>query len=364
MSDTSIPASGRRDGTLAGTILVRIVVPLWVLAGASVKFGTFNPALLPEPILDLVKITAGPFGVRDLGWWLEMWLRFFIGAEFAAALVMFLSPKLARFTASFLLAVFLAVLAATMAKSAQREGITAIWSGSCGCFGSASPPPIAMFGIDAALLAGVVFLRPRRGAIVPLRPWLVAASVVVGFGISYGRPTPVIKLEPMPTPVPAQPSSPAPVDGGASASAAGSWGEIPDRLEPFYFTEFSEWIGRPLSSQPIARLVSRPLPDWVDEDRFHLVFYRSDCDKCHELLDAFFSGPLETPVLAVEIPDGDPAAALGMPCEECLLHRLPEGTEYVLTTPVLLTVENGIVLAACEDSDDHALVSSTIAATP
>ena len=30
MSDTSIPASGRRDGPLAGTILVRIVVPLWV----------------------------------------------------------------------------------------------------------------------------------------------------------------------------------------------------------------------------------------------------------------------------------------------------------------------------------------------
>ena len=112
-----------------------------------------------------------------------------------------------------------------------------------------------------------------------------------------------------------------------------------------------------------ARL-GRPLPDWIDEDRFHLVFYRSDCDKCHELLDAFFSGPLETPVLAVEIPDGDPAAALGMPCDECLLHRLPEGTEYVLTTPVLLTVENGIVLAACEDSDDHALVSATIAATP
>ena len=276
---------------------------------------------------------------------------------------MFLSPKLARFTASFLLAVFLAVLAATMAKSAQREGITAIWSGAADASVPRAPHPSPCSESTRRLLAGVVFLRPRRGD----------RSTPPVAGGRFGRRGLRDLLRP------AHAGHQARADAHAGAGPAveshpggrrslrvgrGIVGEIPDRLEPFYFTEFSEWIGRPLSSQPIARLLSRPLPDWIDEDRFHLVFYRSDCDKCHELLDAFFSGPLETPVLAVEIPDGDPAAALGMPCDECLLHRLPEGTEYVLTTPVLLTVENGIVLAACEDSDDHALVSATIAATP
>ena len=37
------------QGHLIGTILVRIVIPLWVVAGASVKLWTFNPALLPRP---------------------------------------------------------------------------------------------------------------------------------------------------------------------------------------------------------------------------------------------------------------------------------------------------------------------------
>ena len=110
---SSSPVTSPKQGGTPGTILVRVIVPLWVLAGASVKLWTFNPALLPEPILDLVKDTAGLFGVSDLGWWLEMWLRFFIGAEFAAVLIMFASPRLARMVASFLLAVFLAVLVAT-----------------------------------------------------------------------------------------------------------------------------------------------------------------------------------------------------------------------------------------------------------
>ena len=352
-TNTSSPSPKTRA---AGTILVRIVVPLWVLAGASVKLWTFNPALLPEPILDLVKDTAGLFGVSDLGWWLEMWLRFFIGAEFAAVLIMFISPRLARMVASFLLAIFLAVLVATMAKSAQRDGISAIWSGSCGCFGSASPPPIGMFLIDGAMLIGVIFLRPcTRGG---LRPVLVGLSILVGFGLAYGRPTPVITLEPMPAPIEPTPATPATT---ADRDVPG-WGDIPAVLEPFYVTEFEEWVGQPLSAQPLARLISRPLPDGIDQGRYHLIFYRTDCEHCHALMDDFFSGPLSTPTLAVKIPDGDPAQDLGMPCDECRLHELPSGTQYVITTPVLLTVEDGQVIAVCQDTDDQALVADTIAA--
>ena len=39
-------------------------------------------------------------------------------------------------------------------------------------------------------------------------------------------------------------------------------------------------------------------------------------------------------------------AALAMPCADCRLHRLPEGPNYVLTTPVLMTVENGVPVTA------------------
>ena len=119
----SHPRSGR--GTF-GSILVRVIVPLWIVAGASVKLYTFNPALLPEPILDLVRLSAGALGISNLNWWLGTSLRFFIGTEIAAALVMVVNPRLARFLATFILTIFIAVLIATMAKAASRDGISAI----------------------------------------------------------------------------------------------------------------------------------------------------------------------------------------------------------------------------------------------
>ncbi len=336
-------------GTL-GTVLVRIVVPLWIVAGASVKLYTFNPALLPEPILDLVRTSAGTLGISNLNWWLGMSLRFFIGTEIAAALVMVVNPRLARFLASFILTIFLAVLVATMAKSAAREGVSAIWSGSCGCFGSVSPPPIGMFLLDAALLAGVILLRPNPSGMNGWRPAATIACILFGVALAFGRPKPQMRIEPTPATT-------------STTAAENTPSERGQTLEPFYVTEFSDWVDRPLFDRPLAALIGDRPPAFTD-GRGHVVFYRSDCEHCHRLLEDFFSGPLDTPVLAVLVPDTDPAAAMSMPCDACDLASLPEGPQYVISTPVLLTVENGRVLAVCEDSEDHALVMATIQASP
>ena len=56
-SDVATKALGAKRARVVGQAGPGL--PLWVLAGASVKLWTFNPALLPEPILDLVKDTAG-----------------------------------------------------------------------------------------------------------------------------------------------------------------------------------------------------------------------------------------------------------------------------------------------------------------
>ncbi len=357
MTDTASHPDLSQTGGLPGTALVRVIVPLWVLAGAMVKLVTFNPALLPEPILDLVRQSGGFLGVQDLNWWLGTALRFFVAVELVAVLVMITVPRLARFTASFLLTVFLAVLMATMVMSARRDGVSAIWSGSCGCFGSVSPPPIGMFAIDLALLLGVVFLRPRRTSADSWRPLMVLIAVVTGIGVAFGRPQPVItiqvddadladteaeiSLEPSPTP---------------------GWGDIPTEVEPFYAPDFGSWVGRRFSSDPLARLISRPLPDWIDTARFHVVLYRADCEHCHRLLEDHFSGPLDTPVIVVEVADTDPENALPMPCDDCRMHALPEGPTYVFATPVLLTIENGVVVGVCENADDEALVVRTIQA--
>ncbi|MHC4247055.1 MAG: hypothetical protein ACYSUU_09665, partial [Planctomycetota bacterium] len=181
-------------GSIIGTLLVRILIPLWVLAGASVKLYTLNPKLLPEPVLLVVRDSARLFEVTDLNWWLGFSLRSMIGVEIMLALVMFASPRLARFAASFILTVFLAVLVATMAMAANRDGISAIWSGSCGCFGSVSPPPLGMFAIDALLLLGVIFLRPIREAATPARLGSVLAAAAIGFGLAFSVPSPKITI--------------------------------------------------------------------------------------------------------------------------------------------------------------------------
>ncbi len=343
-------------GSLIGTVLVRLVVPLWLLAGASVKLYTLNPKLLPEPVLLVVRDSARLFGIENLNWWLGTSLRTMIAVEIMLALVMISAPRLARFAASFILTIFLAVLAATMAMAANRDGISAIWDGSCGCFGSVSPPPLGMFAIDGILLLGVIFFRPIREANPPGRFLSVLAATAIGFGLAFSIPAPKITI------TPAEPTAATPTPQDTPPTETG-WGAMPTTLESFYVADFEKWVGTPLSSHALARLISRPLPDWIDSDRFHLIFYREDCEHCHVLLEDFFFGPLDTKAIAVAIPDIDPANAMPMPCEECSLHTLPEGPQYVLATPILLTVERGTVLAVCEDSEDQALVVATLAAT-
>ena len=364
-TDATMPntSSTPARGSLIGTLLVRVLVPLWVVSGASVKLYTLNPKLLPEPVLLVVRDSARLLGITDLNWWLGFSLRSMIGVEIMLALVMLASPRLARFAASFILTVFLAVLVATMAMAANRDGISAIWSGSCGCFGSISPPPLGMFAIDALLLLGVIFLRPIREAAVPARIGAVLAAAAIGFGLAFVVPSPKISIT--------VPAAPPPVDTADGEVAATpdvtrtvGWGPAPTEIEPFYVADFASWVGTPLSSQPLARLISRPLPEWIDTDRFHLVLYREDCENCHTLLEDHFLGPLDTPAIAVAVQDVDPANALAMPCDECLLHTLPEGPQYVISTPILMTIEGGTVLAVCEDSEDQAAVVATLEATP
>ena len=52
-----------RPGTLAGTVLCRLVVPAWILAGAAFKLWERNPQLLPKPVTDVTDFVF----VRTLG---------------------------------------------------------------------------------------------------------------------------------------------------------------------------------------------------------------------------------------------------------------------------------------------------------
>jgi hypothetical protein len=134
---------------------------------------------------------------------------------------------------------------------------------------------------------------------------------------------------------------------------------MPATAKPWYAPEFDGWKGKRLDSQELMLLVQRPLPADLNSGRHHVVFMREDCDHCHELLLKYFSGKLETPVTSIAVPDAT-GELLENPCTECGKAVLPKGITYVFSTPVLLTVQDGMVVGVCTNADDAELVRAAL----
>ena len=343
---------------IAGSLVSRVVVPAWVFAGATFKLFERDPLLLPPPVLSVIREIGSALGA-DLPTFLMFSMRAMIGIEFAAVAVMVLFPRLSRMVAAGILSLFLVVLAAVLWQGYQKGGLEGMLS-DCGCFGSKGPPAPVMFLIDAGLLAAVLSFRVPLSAhwmkIQNRMAAITAAVALAGIAVAFA----------VPARGPANASGdglPAAADGGSegtTSSGGDPWSMPAPPPEPFYFDKFENWVGKPFAGQPLARQLVRPVPAGIAEGRWHVVLYRADCEHCHELLENHFPGELETPVLAIEIPDTDPAAALEMPCMNCTLASFPKGPSYVITTPVLLTMVDGIVVCACEDVDDEAKLAECL----
>ena len=369
-----------RPGTLAGTVLCRLVVPAWILAGAAFKLWERNPQLLPKPVTDVTDFVF----VRTLGIpresYLEPAMRFMIGFEIMAALLMVVAPvQAARSLGVSLLSLFCIILGVLLASGAA----------SCGCFGASGPSPAWMLGIDGALLLGMLVLRPRGRRLPPAEAGRKVASVMfvpllIGLGIAYGvpqraavvlddggaatakttdvtKPTEVTKSTETTTPtdVTKVPDTATPTEPTPPRTASAPWPPMPATAKPWYAPEFDGWKGKRLDSQEVMLLVQRPLPADLNTGRHHVVFMREDCEHCHELLLKYFSGKLETPVTSIAVPDAT-GELMENPCTECGKAVLPKGITYVFSTPVLLTVQDGMVVGVCTNADDAELVRAAI----
>ena len=111
------------------TLLVRVLVPGWIIAGAAFKLWERNPQLLPKPVTDVTDLVF----VRMLGMARERYLdpamRGMIAIELTAALAMIVGPPaLARRGGITLLSLFCTILIVLLASGAA----------SCGCFGASA----------------------------------------------------------------------------------------------------------------------------------------------------------------------------------------------------------------------------------
>ena len=148
------------------------------------------------------------------------------------------------------------------------------------------------------------------------------------------------------------------------APRASAWPAKPAKLAPFYIAEFAEAVGKPLSANSLSPLIAGGVPSDFQTGRWIVIFYREDCDHCHELLSTYFTGKLPVRTLAVAIPDADPNSILDNPCEECVKVSLVKGPNYVIQTPVLLAIQDGVVECLIENAEDMAALEACLKFPP
>lgn len=309
----------------AGTIAVamaRVLLPLWLATGAVLKLMDLSPVHLPAALIKW----CGELGIDLL-----FVLRFSIAAELIGAGVMILLPPLARWLGIAMLATFVPVLIGDLLLGAS----------SCGCFGAIEVNPWVTLVTDLTFLFGLLILghgEPRL-RLTPILPTtrVVAAGLwtVLSVAVAFGLPAPA-------------PSATG--DGESERASTGTEGvsELPS--DGYYLPQYDDWIGRSFRQLEIASWI-RNLPENIDVASHYIIFYRKDCEHCHELMEVFFSGSLRVPTTAIAVPerDGFPTENLQpFACSECQMAELPAGIDWFLQTPVLVRLVDGVVDCAAE----------------
>ncbi len=309
-------ADEQRAGKLLG-ILSRVVVPLWLLAGALSKLVEASPSSLPVALIRW----AGAAGI-DLGFV----HAFGVGVELTAVGVMVLLPGLAPLAAGTMLAIFLPVLVGDILLGAS----------SCGCFGSVSVHPGVTLAVDATLLAALVLaVRRVRWRLIPAslpggRTAVALAWSVLAFALAFGWGA----------------------VGTAPAGAAEGEGVVTEQAAPplpdYYLPDYPGWIGKRWEELDVTRWITGAAPSGRGVE--YVIFYRKDCEHCHTLFETWLAGGVPDPVLLVAVPDRDgfPESGFPVPCDACARAELPSGCDWFFQTPAVVRLRDGVVECAAE----------------
>jgi hypothetical protein len=301
----------------AAIVITRVLIPLWLGIGAVLKVIDGSPSNLPAA---LVKWLGGN-GID-----LRFVLEFSIAVELVVVVAMVLLPSLARTIGILMLAAFVPVLVGDLALGAS----------SCGCFGAVQIPPWVTLVTDLFFLFSLVVIArgvPQLAYRSTIPAWRVVAAgllsvaaVAAAFGLT--------------------------AEGNGNGNGLPAPGDIesPGPAEGYYLPEYSSWIGREFRSLELSSWIVG-LPDDLDQGPQYVMFYRKDCEHCHELMEVFFSDRLPLPTTAIAVPErfGYPTENVQpFVCGECRLAELPAGYDWFLQTPVLVKLTDGVVECAAE----------------
>lgn len=342
MTDSAVP-SALPVRNLLGLILSRAIVPLWVLTGALFKLINHTPKLLPQNIWE----TAAKWDF-DLYWLLAI----LIAIELIFVGVMFFLPKLARGAGLTILGIFILVLISEIAAGHTN----------CGCLGSYSPSPWIMLAIDGAMFLGLLLLPPpnvpgplvRSGHATVFGMWVLGALCITGAFIIPLASDPVDDEDPEPK---------------LTIQTPDENGGDPEQISPppppqptvakrpnAYISKTDDWVGKRFTEIDLAQWV-KGWPADLNNGPQYVIFYSRTCDHCQALLDFFFSSAPPAPTTIVAIPESrDGFATSGIlehHCDGCTELELPTGTEWMMTPPIVVALQDGVVKCAAEAVDTN-----------
>ncbi len=309
------------DGTAArerlGWVILRVLVPAWLATGAVFKLLENTPSSLPEPVIKI----AGSLGLD-----LSFVLHYSVAVELVVAGVILFLPRLARAAAILLLGFFAVILVWETVSGAA----------SCGCFGSVTVPPWVTLVVDGSLFLGVLFLAPRGREFAPPTPLRTAIALLwtlAVFAVSFA-------------------AAPRPENGGGAAVQEGGMRAAMAPVPPsYYLPDYDSWIGKTWDELDLSPYLG-PEPSFLRHGLAFVVFYRKDCEHCHQLFSTYFAGEPPYPTLLVAVPEknGFPTTGvLPLPCTGCAERDLPAGCDWFFQTPVVVRFEDGRVTCVAEE---------------
>lgn len=290
---------GRGGG--GGAVVVRVVLGLLLIVAAVLKYRELTTRATPEEGLFSSRPLLAAFVEIELlqGLWLLSGLA--ARAAWGAALVGF--------------SIF--AIVAGYKVSAGDD--------TCGCFGQLMVNPKWTLALDLAAVAALLRWRPAPDDAPPPGATLRAAALAV-VALAFGVPSAVAMIRYQPPPPP----------------EAGPLG-----ANPVVVLDPAQWIDKPF---PLVSHIYGG--DALESGRWTVVLYRNDCTESMAALPRYdqaarqSAGNDEAPRVAlIEIP---PYALDGPPVpwdSQCLHLRLAKSREWVATTPLSLSLVDGIVTA-------------------
>lgn len=291
-------------------LAARVFVPLLLLLLAWLE-ARGGPGTLPRWLATV----GSRFDLSE-----DLLLRVLIALQLALAAIALLIPRWSRTvsTTALVLLVFAAVAEVSALVGTGGEALRFV-------------PPLVILAAAASLLPTT--LRALGAASSAGSPaWRVLGSLAIGVAsVAIAVRIPF---------------------GDAASSPADARSTAVEVVE----LALEDWSGRSLPETGLPRRLPE-LTALTLEGRSVLVLHDPRCGQCHDLFATWFAAPVDARVIAVRVPPAPGASLLEsdqpeeVACADCVRLSLPTGPTWLVQTPAVVVIEDGVVRCAAKGLD-------------